>query len=178
MGRGRCIWPAQVADGVVSGFGMRPENIAFVKDRVAAGAVSVGRDPRDVEIWWHPIVTLARSWDEEILVGLSVHFLFEHGLDGKQVPDDLHEPLEVLHGEMGEWQGSDQFNPELAARCKELGVYDYLFEREGGFAGSSQDLCDRVSSLEAAGADKLILAPYGDGRTLMTRLANEVLTHF
>ena len=168
----------QVADGVVSGFGMRPENIAFVKEQVATGAVSVGRDPAEIEIWWHPIVTLARSWSEENLVGLSVHFLFEHGLDGKQVPDELHEPLKILHSEMGAWRGSDQFGPETAARAKDLGVYDYLFEREGGFAGSAHDLRDRVSQLNAAGADRLILAPYGDGRALMRRLADEVLPAF
>lgn len=168
----------QVADGVVSGFGMRAENISFVKERVAAGARSVGRDPTEVEIWWHPIVTLARSWNEEHLVGLSVHFLFEHGLDGKQVPDELHEPLTILHSEMGKWRGSDQFGPETASRAKKLGVYDYLFEREGGFAGSAQDLRERVSQLAAAGANRLILAPYGDGRAIMRRLGEDVLPAF
>ena len=172
------VLAGQVADGVVSGFGMRPENIQFVKERVAEGARSVGRDPGEIEIWWHPIVTLAPAWADEVLVGLSVHFLFEHGLDGKQVPEDLHEPLRIMHEEMGEWRGSDQFSPALAARAKSLGVYDYLFEREGGFAGSAQDLRDRVSALETAGADKLILAPYGDGRRIMARLADEVLPYF
>ena len=168
----------QVADAAVSGFGMRPENIEFVRATVAEGAESVGRDPSEVDIWWHPIVTLAPAWDAEVLVGLSVHFLFEHGLEGKQVPEVLHEPLTILHAEMGQWRGSDQFSPELADRAKDLGVYDYLFEREGGFAGSAEDLCDRVAALEAAGADKLILAPYGDGRRIMRRLADEVLPDF
>ena len=168
----------QVADGVVSGFGMRPENIEFVKERVSEGARSIGRDPDEIEIWWHPIVALAPAWADEVLVGLSVHFLFEHGLEGKQVPEALHEPLRIMHEEMGDWRGSDQFSPALAVRAKSLGVYDYLFEREGGFAGSAQDLRDRVGALGEAGADNLILAPYGDGRRIMARLAAEVLPYF
>ena len=168
----------QIADGVVSGFGMRPENIAFAIEQVGAGARSVGRNPDEVEIWWHPIVTLARSWREEHLVGLSVHFLFEHGLEGKQVPADLVEPITTLHTDMGAWRGSDQFGPETARRAIELGVYDYLFEREGGFAGSAQDLRDRVASIEAAGAKNLILAPYGNGRAIMNTMAADVMPHF
>ena len=147
------------ADGVISGFGVRPENITFAKEHVAEGARAAGRDPADVEIWWHPIVTLAPARDAEVLIGLSVHFLLEHGLEGKQVPEELHEPLRVMHREMGEYHGSDQFSPALAARAKDLGVYDYLLEREGGFVGSAQDIRDRVVALGEAGAENLILAP-------------------
>ena len=114
---------------------------------------------------------------DEVLIGLSVHFLFEHGLEGKQVPEELHEPLRVMHREMGEYHGSDQFSPALAARAKDLGVYDYLLEREGGFVGSAQDIRDRVVALGEAGAENLILAPYGDGRRIMARLADEVLPY-
>jgi 5,10-methylenetetrahydromethanopterin reductase len=170
---------ARVADGVISGFGMRPENIAFVRETVAEAASAAGRDPAEVEIWWHPFVTLARSREEEEFVGMTTHFLTRVSQDDKQIPDHFREPIRLLAEEARRLDTHGRHNPRMQELAHEMGIFDYLLEREGGLVGSPEEMQAVVRGWEAAGADRILFAPLGrDFPALARRLADDVVSAF
>jgi 5,10-methylenetetrahydromethanopterin reductase len=170
---------ARVADGVMSGYGMRPENIAFVRRTVEEAAREAGREPAEVEIWWHPFVTLAPSREAEEFVGLSTHFLTRFTMDDKQIPDDYREPIRRMAEEARRLDTHGRPNEAMLAMARRYGVLDYLLEREGGLVGSPEEMRAVVRGWRAAGADRILFAPLGrDFPALARRLADDVLPEF
>lgn len=167
-----------VADGVISGHGLLPENIQYVKDMVAEGAREAGRDPSEVDIWWHPFVTLAPSIEDEVFAGFTTHFLTRFTMEGKQIPEEFKAPIRQMAEEAGRLETHGRINPELAHMAKETGLLEYLSKREGGFVGPPEAWRDRIEELRSHGADSLILAPLGpNGHEMMRALAEKVLPH-
>ena len=172
---------AQVADGVISGMGVLPENVQSVHDLVSEGASEVNRKSEDVDIWWHPIVYLAES-KEEALFNMGsggAHFLTRSTMDGKQIPPDLRDPIRKLAETWNPGYSGGVIEADVAKLAKDLGVADYLFERGGALGGTAKDITEGLKKLQDRNISQvMLLLRGGDELDVLNTLGREVLTNF
>jgi 5,10-methylenetetrahydromethanopterin reductase len=166
-----------VADGVIAGFGMRPENITLLRTEVSRGATNAGRDPDEVDIWWHPFATLAPSIDSDPFVGFSAHFLARGGMGHKQVPPTFTSKIERLARATDRMEMHGRVNRRLIDELlASPDLKSYLSEREGGLVGSAQEIAERIKRFARDGAENLIIAPLGvEPRSVGLRFIKEVM---
>lgn len=170
---------ARVADGVVSGYGMRPENIAFARETVEEAAREAGRDPDDVEI----LVASLRD-PGAVPAGRGIrgaHQPLPHPVHHGRQADPRRVPGAHPAHVRGGGAAGHAWTPQRdhAAMARDSGVLGYLLEREGGLVGSPEEMCFVVRRWRDAGADRILFAPLGhDFPTLARRLADHVLPAF
>ncbi|HEY7282335.1 MAG TPA: LLM class flavin-dependent oxidoreductase [Actinomycetota bacterium] len=169
---------AGVADGIVSGFGLLPENIELTRATVREGAEAAGRDPDEVEIWYHPILSLAKDEDEAFeYYGAGTHFLARFTLEGKQIPEEHREAIRRLAAEE-KLSHHGRSRPWMAQLARELGVMDYVIQREGALYGSPGVIRERLERLRDLGAENFLFIPLGDDVTEIGRVfGREILPH-
>jgi 5,10-methylenetetrahydromethanopterin reductase len=169
---------AREADGIISGFGLLPENIRFVNDTVRAAAEEAGRDPGEVEVWYHSILSLARNKDEAFAYyGAGTHFLARFGTAGKQIPEEHRAAVERLAAEE-DLSHHGRARPWMAELARDLGVMDYIIEREGALFGSPAQIGERLERLRDLGATNFLFIPLGEDVTAIGRMfAREVLAN-
>jgi 5,10-methylenetetrahydromethanopterin reductase len=167
---------AGVADGIISGFGLLPENIRFTRDTVREGAEAAGRDPAEVEIWYHPILSLAKDEDEAFeFYGAGTHFLARFTLQDKQIPEEHHDAIRRLAAEE-RLSHHGRARPWMAELARELGVMDYVIQREGALYGSPERIAEQLERLRGLGASNFMFIPLGDDVTEIGRVfAQKVL---
>lgn len=173
---------AQVADGVIGnlGVGGTRENVQQCFALVKEGAQEVGRDPKEVEVWWHLPAALAETREEAITqVGWSgIQFLARATMEGKQIPDELKPALRRLYQEEN-LSVHGRPNPRIGQLARELGVLDFMVERGGGMMGSPEDIRRGVQRLYDHGVRNLVLNGKGRDRGEVIRvLGKEVLPYF
>lgn len=153
---------AQIADGLLLSMGLGPNNVSYVRDLVEQGCAEAGRDPDEIEMWWNSEVVFgddvasarARS------LGVSTSWLTMGGLDGKQVPHELHAPLIRFNADIHDLSNSyqdDGRQEKLIERAQELGIYDWLVSRAPGLWGSADQIASRFKELEKAGMERWML---------------------
>jgi 5,10-methylenetetrahydromethanopterin reductase len=167
---------AEVADGIIVGFGVHAAAVDFVRQQIADAARAVGRDPDEIEVWWHVVAPRADTEEEALAYYVSsAHLIARSGAAGGTIPEALRPALEELardqrlemHGVSRPWR------VELA---KASGVDQFLIERGGGLFGPPSQVQAALGALEARGVDKVVVLPLGEDRlTSALFLCREVL---
>ena len=155
---------AEVADGIIVGFGVHAAAVDFVRRQIAEAARGVGRDPDEIEVWWHVVAPRAETEDEALAYYVSsAHLIARSGAAGGTIPKELHPALEELardqrlemHGVPRPWR------IELA---KASGVDQFLIERGGALFGPPSQVQAALRALEVRGVDNVVILPLGEDR--------------
>jgi 5,10-methylenetetrahydromethanopterin reductase len=167
---------AEVADGIILGFGVHAAAVEFVRDQVSDAARAVGRNPDEIELWWHVVAPRADTEDEALAYYVSsAHLIARSGAAGGTIPAELRPAIEELardqrletHGAPRPWR------LELA---RSSGLDRFLIERGGGLFGPGPQVCAGLQSLERRGVDNVVMLPLGDDRLESARfLCREVI---
>lgn len=167
---------AEVADGIIVGFGVHAAAVDFVRSEVANAARAVGRDPDDVELWWHVVAPRAETEEEALAYYVSsAHLIARSGAAGGTIPAELRPAIEELardqrletHGAPRPWR------VELA---RASGLDQFLIERGGGLFGPGPQVRAALQSLERLGVDNVVMLPLGEDRLASARfLCREVI---
>jgi 5,10-methylenetetrahydromethanopterin reductase len=162
---------AQVADGIISGHGVLPENVEYVEELVARAAGEVGRDPAEVDIWHHVAVSMAPTVEEAYVHASAggAYFMARFTTEGKQIPDQYKAAIMRL-AEEENLARHGRGNPNLLRLSKELGVMDYLVDRAGGLIGPEDIMAAGVKELARRGVRKLIFLPLGEDKLSVLRM--------
>lgn len=91
----------RVADGAIIGAGLIPEVIEQSLGYIREGAEEVGRDWRDMDLWWLAgcRISESRARAEEEMLSLTsalINAHFQVTLDGKGLPDDMRDDVQYL----------------------------------------------------------------------------------
>jgi len=154
----------RIADGIVVGFGFQETNVPLAMQYIAEGAAEAGRSVDDIEIFWMARVAVGDTRDEALdlarpsLAAASAH-AFRFSLDGKDVPEDLVEPIlelerrydHTVHNSPGMGNPNGQL-------VKELGLTDYLEERMG-IMGTEEQCIERIRKLRSYGVENIFCRP-------------------
>jgi 5,10-methylenetetrahydromethanopterin reductase len=168
----------RVADGVIVGLGLTPEVVRLSLAAIERGARSAGRSLDEVDVWWFAKTSLADRREEAIApikmaLAASANHAFRFTLDGKGVPDDLHEKIRALQ------RAYDSHHHELpgaanASLPDRFGLTDFLVDRFA-VAGTPADCVAQVERAMAAGARQFLITGFvPDPRAFMRRWAQEV----
>ena len=167
----------RVADGVVVGTGVRPEDIAWAMTAIGRGCAAAGRSPSDLEIWWLAPWYIAEDrqtartdalWH---LSSLVHHWSRIRG--GANFPDNIRAGVMELgsryrlrsHGEP-----SSEEKATYADAATQLGVADYLLRRFT-FSGTAAEVGDQMKAAAGAGAQNLDCANPAPANRIMQRPA-------
>lgn len=152
----------RVADGVVVGTGLLPENIASALSDIEAGARESGRRIEDLDIWWHVMGSLdddpVRAL-EDIKHSLTTfaRTTFAKNPSRADLPAEFHEPMRRI---------AESYNPkahlsggagnEYARLLDACGMTAYL-ARRFGLAGDPASVRQQAAEAHAAGARQLMI---------------------
>ena len=163
---------AEVADGAVVAYGsMTRETI----DEAIGG-----RDGFDV--WFQTSVTFGESVEEAMSrsVGVNPAWIAMGSWEGKDVPEELREPLRTLTGDifdLGAVYATKNRGQLLVERARALGVYDWLVSRAPRLWGTDDDIVRRLRELGEEGLTNWLFyggSFYGDTLRLVELLAGEL----
>lgn len=180
---------AQVADGVFFdvGVGAMADSVQYCIDLANEGAREVGRDPAEVEHWWHLPLYLAESREAALLPmgSLGVQFLVRGTMEGKQIPDEYKPALKRLYAAAGldthspEARSGETADPKLGELTRELGLMEFMIQRNGDLVGTPDDINRALGTLYDRGIRNLVLFPLGEDIPGIARvLGKEVLPNF
>lgn len=160
---------AEVADGVIAGFGVHDGAVHFVKEEVAAAARRAGRNPADVELWWHVVAPRAETEDEALAYYLSsAHLIARSGAAGGTVPAELRPAIEELARDQ-RLETHGVARPSRVELARASGVDRFLIERGGGLFGSAARVRAAFESLARRGVENVVVLPLGQDRLASAR---------
>ena len=172
---------AQVADGIIFnvGMGATASDVARCIELVREGAGEIGRNPDELELWWHLTVSMADS-REAALSGmghLGVHFLARATMEGKGIPEEYRPALKRLEREHNVTSHAVPSN--FGQMAKELGVFEFLVERACALVGTPHDIAESVEMLYGNGIRNLMFLCHSEDKgAVATALGREVLPRF
>ena len=174
---------AQVADGIVFDMvpGISVDNIQYCLDLAKEGAQEVGRDPAELEYWWHLPLYLADSKEAALLprASMGVHFFVRGGFEGKRIPEEFKPGLKRLYEEGYTLETHGRIDARAGQMAKDLGVLDFMVERMGGLFGTPEDVKQAMDRLYDLGIRNLSMLAIGEDKAAMARaLGKAVLPHF
>jgi 5,10-methylenetetrahydromethanopterin reductase len=155
----------EIADGVFVGAGLLPDIVEESLGRIHEGAESVGRDPADLDIWWDtrsgigPTTKDGMHRAAESIASAGNHAL-SGGLDGKNVPRQLHDQLGEYHERFDYSKKGD--SSQNSPLMEELGLTDYFVERFG-VVGTPANIVTRLRQLESIGVTQVSMASHDRG---------------
>ncbi len=166
----------QVADGVLCGFGLLPETIAYAESTVRESAERAGRDPQTIEIWYLPFFCPAPTREQGFLWsnGCGAAVLSRPSLDGKLVPADKIRGIEEV-GRTWTLDRHARANPDTLAVAQRTGVLDYLIARGGSLVGPIDDGVKIIRELHEFGARNLLFVALGDNKLDLIRQLGQLL---
>ena len=143
---------AEVADGAVVHMGFAPDDIAYVRDIIAAGRRAVGKDPDTFDVWWNTQIVFDESYEAAAArsVGWLPSWLTMGSLEGKGIPGEFKEKLRQLNADTHSLNAvyrSGNRDETVAQRARELGLYDWLISRSPRLFGTVDDVADRLNEL-------------------------------
>jgi 5,10-methylenetetrahydromethanopterin reductase len=155
----------EIADGVFVGAGLLPDIVEESLGRIHEGAKSVGRNPTDLDIWWDtrsgigPTTRDGMHRAAESIASAGNHAL-SGGLDGKNVPRQLHDHLAEYHERFDYSKKGD--SSQNSPLMEELGLTNYFVERFG-VVGTPAEIVDRLRQLESIGVTQVSMASHDRG---------------
>ncbi len=174
----------RVADGVFIETGLTPEVIADSRRQLAAGAAEAGRDPADIEIWWHARAALAEDRQSAIdevrssIAGIGKRLSFNEGV-GKLIPEDIWPRIAELGARYDNVNHVGATRPMANAHLlDELGLRDYLADRFA-LVGSAADYRRRLTELRELGVENIAVAgTMADPASWMQTMGRDVIPFF
>jgi len=164
----------RLADGVILGNGFDLDVLEWARDRIAEGAVAVGRSLEDIDIMAAGMIYVGDDGNEardrvRCRLANRAHHNFRFTMETV--------PADELPGIRRFMDGFDITKPIEERVPPEL-VTGYLLQRFS-IAGTPAECIERVRSLESAGVKRLMVTPPGGGYDdLMERWAREVMPNF
>ena len=152
----------RIADGVIIGTGLTEDVVKDSIARVKKGAESAGRDPSAIEMWGiaKPFLsdTEEEGWTQiRGLLALSANKHFRHSVEGKFLPESLHEPVLRLQQEYAYNAHADFHAPSHNARLVEKHGLTEFLGRRFSICGSNEQIIDRLHQLAGYGVRNLIM---------------------
>ncbi len=172
---------AEVADGAVVHMGFAPEDLAQVREIIAAGRRAVGKDPATFDVWWNAPVLFGETYEAAATrnIGWLPRWLTMGSLDGKGIPDELKEKVKELNADQHSldnvYRGKDR-EQILVERAKSLGLYDWLMSRSARLLGPPEQVAERLNELaDKEGLVQWIFFLYSAKTTPVTGAVDERL---
>ena len=172
----------EIADRAMIHTGLTPEILEDTVAHVRAGEWHAGKPLGDTEIWAFAKCNISDDHDaaiDEIKMALaaSAHHAFRFTLEGKHVPEELHEAMMAIQGEYVPAEHEQVGDTRNAAITDEFGVTDYLADRFA-VAGTPEECRAKVSQIQGSGVDVLqITAISHDPGDIIRRFGEDVISH-
>ena len=172
----------EIADSVMIHTGLTPEILEDTVAHVRAGEWNVGKPLGSTEIWAFAKCNVSDDHDsaiDEIKMALaaSAHHAFRFTLEGKHVPEHLHEAMMAIQGEYVPAEHEQVGDTRNAAITDEFGVTDYLADRFA-VVGTPEECRAKVAQIAASGVDVLqITAISHDPGDIIRRFGEDVIPH-
>ena len=172
----------EIADRAMVHTGLTPEILADTVARIRGGEADAGKPDGSTEVWAFAKCNIADDHAaaiEEIRMALaaSAHHAFRFTLEGKHVPPELHEAMQIIQGEYVPAEHEQVGDTRNAALSDELGVTDYLADRFA-VVGTPDECRAKVAQIEESGAHVLqITAISHDPADIIRRFGEEVIAH-
>lgn len=172
----------EIADRAMIHTGLTPEILEDTVAHVRAGEWNVGKPLGSTQIWAFAKCNISNDHDaaiDEIKMALaaSAHHAFRFTLEGKHVPEELHEAMMAIQGEYVPAEHEQVGDTRNAAITDEFGVTEYLADRFA-VAGTPGECRAKVSQIAASGVDVLqITAISHDPGDIIRRFGEEVIAH-
>ena len=169
-----------VADAAIVHTGLTAEVLTDTVARIREGERAAGRDEGTTEVWAFAKCNIADNRDDAIkeikmALAASGHHAFRFTLEGKNVPEELREPVAILHREYEAAEHEQVGHTRNAALTDELGLTDYFADRFA-VAGTPEECRAKARSIFAAGADTLLITAIGPSpATIIRRFGEEVI---
>ncbi len=170
----------EIADRVMIHTGLTPEILEDTVAHVRAGERNGGKPVGSTEIWAFAKCNIEDNHDaavDEIKMALaaSAHHAFRFTLEGKHVPEELHEAMMAIQGEYVPSEHELVGDTRNAAITDQFGVTGYLADRFA-VAGTPEECRAKVSRIESAGVDVLqVMAVGHDPSKIIRRFGEEVI---
>ena len=170
----------EIADRVMIHTGLTPDILADTVAHVRAGEWNAGKPLGATEIWALAKCNIDDDHDaaiDEIKMALSAsaHHAFRFTLEGKHVPEELHEAMMAIQGEYVPAEHEQVGETRNAAISDEFGVTDYLAERFA-VVGTPEECRAKASLIADAGVDVLqIMAVSHEPADIIRRFGEEVI---
>ncbi|MEV1294227.1 LLM class flavin-dependent oxidoreductase [Pseudonocardia sp. NPDC049635] len=174
---------ARSADGLLLGTGFSEAALEMVATTVARETAAVGRDPREVELWWQTTITFGDTVEDAMArsLGINTSWLTADGKAGPLVPEHLREKVERFNGDMEQvgttYRGVDR-GRALVARADEMGLLDWLRSCAPGLWGPPEVIAAKL--VEHAGRGRVnwqfyVAGDQGDRVAFTERFTGEVM---
>lgn len=171
----------RIADGVFINTGVSEGVVRDALDRVRAGAIEVGRDPNDIDIWMSIRGFMITDKPDDALAAFSrslaitLDHVFSFTLDGKSVPDHLRDALtafrsDYLHQALVTPDGA-AYNEALLSRH---GLLEWALDRFTVF-GPVGHCIDRLQDLRGLGIDNFFIPDRGTDPGAFIETIGEVI---
>ncbi len=170
----------EIADRAMVHTGLTPEILADTVAHVRAGEREAGKPDGATEIWAFAKCNIADDRDaaiNEIKMALaaSAHHAFRFTLEGKHVPEQLHEAMMAIQGEYVPAEHEQVGDTRNAAISDEFGVTGYLAERFA-VVGTPAECREQARRIAASSVDVLqITAISHDPADIIRRFGEEVI---
>ena len=170
----------EIADAAIVHTGLTTDILSDTVARIRDGERSAGREQGTVEVWAFAKCNIAGSRDDAIqeikmALAASGHHVFAHTLEGKQVPQELHEAVHALRRQYQASEHEQLGQTRNASLTDELGLTDYFADRFA-VAGAPEECRAKARSIFDAGVDVLLITAIGpDPDRIIRRFGREVV---
>ena len=169
-----------IADRVMVHTGLTPAILADTIAQIRAGEADAGKPDGGAEVWAFAKCNIADDHDAAIAeikmaLAASAHHAFRFTLEGKHVPEELHEAMQAIQGEYVPAEHEQVGDTRNAAISDELGVTGYLADRFA-VVGTPDECRAKAAQIGAAGVDVLqITAISHEPGDIIRRFGEEVI---
>ena len=101
---GAAAWRPRWPTGWSSSWASRPRTSSSRARRSRRRCAEVGRDPAELHVWWQTTVNFADTVEEamERSLGVNTSWMTMRGLQGKQIPEEIHDDARAVQRRHGE----------------------------------------------------------------------------
>ena len=169
-----------IADAVIVHSGLSKEALVDTIAKIREGERAAGRPEGSAKVWAFAKCNVADRREDAIdeikmALAASGHHAFRFTLEGKNVPEYLHEAVMALQGEYVPLEHEQLGDTRNAAISDELGLTEFLADRFA-VVGTPEDCLAKVRTIKEAGVDNLlILAISSDSDNIIRRFGEEVI---
>ena len=169
-----------IADAAIIHTGLTAEVLADTVARIREGERAAGREEGATGVWAFAKCNIADNRDDAIgeikmALAASGHHAFRFTLEGKNVPEELREPVSILHREYEAAEHEQVGQTRNATLTDELGLTDYFADRFA-VAGTPEECRAKARAVFDSGVDALLITAIGPSpETIIRRFGEEVI---